>query len=176
MYQDNTSTMLLENNRKNSSKKKTKHLRVNYFILNYRIEMNDLSVKFCRTVKMISDHLTNLLHGALFRKFGAELMNISEDADTSEMEMNGTGLTEGVTWKLHNKTNPSCPQECIGDYDMDINPAEGMWDRKGQHNGIEINKKLSSTIMSKRERLRKDKYVHIYIDALRGKKKEILWQ
>ena len=41
-------------------------------------------------------------------------MNINEDADMSEMGMNGMGLVEGVTWKLHNETYPAFPQEFVG--------------------------------------------------------------
>ena len=38
LYQDNTSAMLLENNRKKSSTKNTKHINVRYYFIKDRIE------------------------------------------------------------------------------------------------------------------------------------------
>ena len=46
---------------------------------------------------MIADHFTKLLQGALFRKFRAEMMNITKGADMIEMGMNDTVLAERVT-------------------------------------------------------------------------------
>ena len=43
-------------------------------------------------------------------------MNIPDDLDIDEMGMVRTGLKRGITCKLHNETDPRCPQECIGDY------------------------------------------------------------
>ena len=39
--------------------------------------------------KMLGDHFTNPLQGALFRKFRAEIMNIPDDLDMGEMGMDG---------------------------------------------------------------------------------------
>ena len=38
-------------------------------------------------------------------------MNIPDDLD-----MDGKGLKKGITSKLHNETDPRCPQECVGDF------------------------------------------------------------
>ena len=64
---------------------------------------------------MLVYHFTNPLQGALFRKFRAEIMNIPYYLDMGEMGMYGTGLKRGITCKLHNETDPRCPQECVGD-------------------------------------------------------------
>ena len=42
-------------------------------------------------------------------------MNIPDDLDMGEMVMDEKGLKKGVTCKLHNKTDPRHPQECVGD-------------------------------------------------------------
>ena len=117
MYQDNLSVMLLEKNGKKSSTKNTKHINVRYYFIKDRILSGELSVQHCPTKQMLADHFTKPLQGELFRKFRAELMNIPEDIDMSQMGWDGTGHPKGVTWKLHNETDPACPQECVGDYD-----------------------------------------------------------
>ena len=63
----------------------------------------------------MGSHFTNPLQGALFRKFKAELMSISDDLDMGEMGMDEEGLKKGITCKLHNETDLGRPQECFGD-------------------------------------------------------------
>ena len=62
------------------------------------------------------DPFTKPLQGELFRRFIAELMNIPEDADITEMGWDGTEVEKGVSWKLQNDLDPACPQECVGNY------------------------------------------------------------
>ena len=64
--------------------------------------------------KMLADHFTKPLHVEIFRRFRAELMNIPEDADITEMGWDGAEAEKEVSWKLHNKLDPACPQECVG--------------------------------------------------------------
>ena len=45
--------------------------------------------------KMLGDHFTNPLQGALFRKFRAEIMNIPDDLDMGKMGMDGKCLKKG---------------------------------------------------------------------------------
>ena len=85
-----------------------------YFIKDW-VETGDVVIEHCPTEKMLGDHFTKPLQGALFRKFRAEIMNIPDDLDMGEMGMDGKGLKGGITCKLHNKTDPRFPQECVGD-------------------------------------------------------------
>ena len=41
-------------------------------------------------------------------------MNIPDELDMGEMGMDGKDLKKGIMCKLHNETNPRCPQECVG--------------------------------------------------------------
>ena len=41
-------------------------------------------------------------------------MNLLDDINMDAMGMDGTGMKKGVMWKLHNDTDPECPQECFG--------------------------------------------------------------
>ena len=72
-------------------------------------------IEHCPTEKMLGDHFTKSLQGALFRKFRSEIMNIPGDLDLGGMGMDGKGLKKGIICKLHNDTDPRCPQECVGD-------------------------------------------------------------
>jgi hypothetical protein len=68
LYQDNLSDMLLEKNGKQSSSKRTKHIRVRYFFIKDRIGNGDISLKHCPTGDMVGDHFTKPLQGAQLRK------------------------------------------------------------------------------------------------------------
>ena len=67
------------------------------------------------TDKMLGDHFIKPLQVALVSKFRAEIMNIPDDLEMGEMDMDLKGLKNGITCKLHNETDTTCPQECVGD-------------------------------------------------------------
>jgi hypothetical protein len=73
--QDNMSTMLLENNGRASSSKRTRHISIRYFFVTDRIKNNEVSVVHCPTGEMVADFFTKPLQGALFRKFRDLVMN-----------------------------------------------------------------------------------------------------
>ena len=64
--------------------------------------------------EVLGGHFTKSLQGVLFRKLRAEIMNIPDDLDMGEMGMDITGLKKGTVCKLHNETDPGCPQEYVG--------------------------------------------------------------
>ena len=63
---------------------------------------------------MLGGHFTKPLQGELFRNFRAEIMTIPDDLYIGEIVMDAKGLKKGIMCELHNKTNPRCPQECVG--------------------------------------------------------------
>jgi hypothetical protein len=97
--------MLLETNGKQSSSKRTKHIRVRYFFIKDRVSNGDITLKHCPTGEMLADHFTNHLQGALFRKFRAEIQGIP--VNTNEAEL-GWDRAKG------NKAADPSPQECVG--------------------------------------------------------------
>ena len=109
------SAMLLEKNGKKYNTKKTKHINVHYYFIKDRVETRDVVIKHCLTEEMLGDHFKKPLQGELLRKFRTEITNIIDDLYMGEMSMDGTGLKKGITCKMHNETDPGCPQECIGD-------------------------------------------------------------
>ena len=115
LYQDNTSAILLEKNGKKSSTKKTKNINVRYYFIKDQVETGDVVIEHCLTEKMLGDHFTKPLQGALFGKFRAEIINIPDDLDMGEMGMDRKGFKKGITSKLHNETDPRYQHECVGD-------------------------------------------------------------
>ena len=108
------SAMLLEKNGNESSTKNTKYINVCYYFIKDKVETKDVVIEHCPTEEMLGEHLTNSLQVALFSMFRAEIMNIPDDLNMGKMGMDRTGLTKGITCKLHNNTDPGCPQECVG--------------------------------------------------------------
>ncbi len=61
LHQDNRSAILLEQNGKVSSVKRTKHIAIRYFFVTNRIRSGKTSPKWCSTGEMSADFLTNPL-------------------------------------------------------------------------------------------------------------------
>ena len=95
------STMLMESYGKQSSTKRKKHIRVQYFFIMDRIENGYLSLKFCPTGEMYTDFFTNQIQGATFWRFWDMIQGIPES--TSGVDMSCPRATAKVT-----------SQECVG--------------------------------------------------------------
>ena len=76
VYQDNQSAMLLENNGKRSSTKRTRHLKIRYFFVTDKIKSKEMSVEYCPTGDMWADVFTKPLQGASFAKFRKLILNL----------------------------------------------------------------------------------------------------
>ena len=74
LYQDNKSTILLENNRKLSSGKRTRAINTRYFFLTDQIKQGNVKIEYCLTKDMIGDYMTKPLQGELFYKFKRAIM------------------------------------------------------------------------------------------------------
>ena len=68
VYQDNTSSILLEKNGRSSSTKCTKHMNIRYFYVTEQIKKKAIHVTHCPTKEMIGDFFTKPLQGSLFIK------------------------------------------------------------------------------------------------------------
>jgi hypothetical protein len=75
IYQDNQSTILLENNGTRSSGKRTRHLDIRYFFITDRVDIKEVRVKYCPTEVMRADPFTKPLEGRLFREHRDWLLN-----------------------------------------------------------------------------------------------------
>ena len=80
LFQDNKSAILLANNGRLSSSKRTKHINVRYFFVKDQIEKKLLRTEFCPTDEMLADFFTKPLQGTLFYKLRDAVMNIRSDS------------------------------------------------------------------------------------------------
>ena len=78
VYQDNNSTILLENNGKLSSSSRTKHINVQYFFAKDCIERKELKIEFCGTDSIWADVYTKPLQGRKFKEFRKIILNLQE--------------------------------------------------------------------------------------------------
>ncbi len=85
LHQDNRSAILLEQNGKMSSGKRTKHIAIRYFFVTDRIRSGEISPKWCLTGEMIANFLTKPLQGAMFWKFRDLLMGVVPTVNTNQL-------------------------------------------------------------------------------------------
>ena len=78
VYQDNTSSILLERNGRSSSTKRTKHMNIRYFYVTEQVEKRAIHVTHCPTEEMIGDFFTKPLQGSLFMKMRDYIMGSEE--------------------------------------------------------------------------------------------------
>ena len=75
VYQDNKSTMLLENNGRQSVGKRSRHLNIRYFFVTDMIKKGLFKVAYCPTKDMLADFFTKPIQGSLFKKFKRAVQN-----------------------------------------------------------------------------------------------------
>ena len=76
LYQDNKSAMLLENNGRMSSTKRTKHIEVRYFYIKDKVNRKEVRIEHCPTEDMTADFFTKPTQGSLFLRQRDLIMNI----------------------------------------------------------------------------------------------------
>ena len=99
LFQDNQSTILLENNGKKSSSKRTRHFHIRYFYLTDLIEKGEVVVKYCPTEDMQADYMTKPLQGELFEKHFKALMGSPPSDEPSTQEC--VGANERLSGQTH---------------------------------------------------------------------------
>jgi hypothetical protein len=77
IYQDNTSTIKLERNGKESSGKRTRHFDIKYLYVTDLVGRNEVQIEYCSTDEMIADYNTKPVVGRKFSLFCDRLMNLS---------------------------------------------------------------------------------------------------
>ena len=74
IYQDNNSAILLEVNGRQSSTKRTKHIKTKYFFVKDKIDQGEIEIRKRDTADMWSDTNTKPKQGSGFRKDRAMIM------------------------------------------------------------------------------------------------------
>ena len=93
ILQDNKSAILLQNNGKASSGKRTKHIDIRYFFVTDRIQKGDVEVAWCPTDEMTGDFFTKPVQGRLFKRFRDLIMGVVKHP-TPRKEARGNGKKE----------------------------------------------------------------------------------
>jgi co-chaperonin GroES (HSP10) len=132
LFQDNKSSILLENNGKASSSKRTKHINIRYFFITDRVSKKEVSVLWCPTGDMIGYYATKPLQGGLFQKFRDQIMRVTPARDPRPGKTDGgVGKTEtnkqkpkkGKVIRLVLPGKEAAPQECVGSLTRDRTKA-----------------------------------------------------
>lgn len=76
LFQDNTSSILIERNGRRSSTKRTRHMDVRFFYIKELVDSGRVSIEHCPTSSMLADFFTKPLQGQQFRKLRDEIMNL----------------------------------------------------------------------------------------------------
>jgi hypothetical protein len=100
VYQDNKSTILLAENGKASSGKRTRHINIRYFFIKDRVASGEVKIEYCPTNEMVGDFFTKPLHGMQFIKFRDEIMNVNPttyDDGSQDCRSVLNNITDGVT-------------------------------------------------------------------------------
>ena len=79
VYQDNKSAILLEENGRASSSKRTRHINIRYYFVTDRVNCGEVKIRHCPTAEMIGDYFTKPLQGGIFTKLRDRILNIQTD-------------------------------------------------------------------------------------------------
>ena len=76
MYQDNVSAIQMERHEKKSSSRRTRHFDVRFLNVKDKLQLNNITVVYCPTEKMVADFFTKPLQGAQFRLLRRVIMGM----------------------------------------------------------------------------------------------------
>jgi hypothetical protein len=79
LYQDNMSAILLKTNGKASSSKRTKHIKVKYYLIKDKVDRGEITIEHCPTEQMWTDINTKPKQGAVFWAFRGHVMGNPAD-------------------------------------------------------------------------------------------------
>jgi len=105
IYQDNKSTILLAENGRTSSSKRTKHLNIRYFFVTDKIKKGEVKIALCPTQDMIGDFFTKPLQGTQFAQLRSKILNLPSSSSTAahrsvlENDKNKGGSEEEIRLK-----------------------------------------------------------------------------
>jgi hypothetical protein len=123
IYQDNMSTILLAENGKASSSKRTRHINIRYFFVTDLVKKGQVKVTHCPTEDMVSDYFTKPLQGSAFRKLRQLIMNTDEaESGPSETRRSVLDHEQGVSHgSSHGQADPTKKQRVMwGDVRMAV--------------------------------------------------------
>jgi hypothetical protein len=119
LYQDNMSAILLETNRRASSSKWTKHIKVKYFLIKDKVDWYKITIKHCPTDQMWMDINTKPKQGTVFWVFRGHVMGIPADYNNrsfaTRCNFRPPNWAPKPVSMLPIPTDWVATQECVGD-------------------------------------------------------------
>ena len=76
VYQDNKSAIIMYNNWKSSSSKRTKRINIRFFFITDHISNKELNVEWCPKNEMIGYFMTKPMQGSIFIKSKDLIMGV----------------------------------------------------------------------------------------------------
>jgi hypothetical protein len=96
LYQDNKSSILLENNGRASSGKRTRHMNVRYFFIADRVKSKEVRIEYYPTGIMLADYFTKPQQGMLFQQMRNMILGKTEIALPTDTPTSVTDLQYGI--------------------------------------------------------------------------------
>jgi hypothetical protein len=98
LHQDNKSSILLEENGKKSSSKRTRAINIRYFFVTDQVKKGNLTIKYCPTDLMIGNFMTKPLQGKKFMYFRNLILGIPfEDEDANGRSVLEVSDSSGIS-------------------------------------------------------------------------------
>ena len=76
LFQDNKSSILLEENGRKSAGKRSRAMNIRYFFITDQVEKGNINIEYCPTDAMIGDFMTKPLQGTKFREFRKAILGM----------------------------------------------------------------------------------------------------
>jgi hypothetical protein len=103
VYQDNQSAILLGNNGRASSSKRTRRINIRIFFVHEMVRNQEITISYCPTKEMVADFFTKPLQGTTFQNVRDIIMNIDP---VSSMQDHRSVLNEPEPeWKVATRGN-----------------------------------------------------------------------
>ena len=77
VYQDNTSTIKMEENGKSSTGRRTRHYDIKLFYITDLVGRGEIEIEYCPTGDMLADYMSKPVVGTKLKKFRDLIMNLS---------------------------------------------------------------------------------------------------
>ena len=112
IYQDNMSAILLENNGKFSSSKRTRHIKIKYYHMKEKKDDGEIRFEHCPTEQMWADINTKPKQGSVFREFRGHVMGIPAEYNDDDYR---TKIPSTVPKSMLPMTKAQwASKECVG--------------------------------------------------------------
>jgi hypothetical protein len=112
LYQDNMSAILLKTNRRASSSKCTKHIKVKHYLIKDKVGQGEITIEHCPTKKMWTDMDNKPKQGFVLCVFRGHLMGIPAEYRDADYE-GKVPLLPKVSMLLLSEEQLAL-QECVG--------------------------------------------------------------